>query len=99
MAGKYDPVAGRVKSALQKYVRRGEVEKAIAVTAALLERGDGVAVARRLPVIAAEDVGLRYVPVAAEALDRWQKHKDAEGLLSATALLARAPKLKEAYWL
>ncbi len=84
------------KSALQKYIRRGETAKAIAVANRLLELPGGrSALARRLPVIAAEDVGITYLPAAATDHGDWSD----EELLTVTGGLSRVPKSKEAYWL
>ena len=91
-----DERIGLLKSALQKYIRRGETDKAIAVGGRLLQLPGGrSALARRLPVIAAEDVGITYLPAAATDHGEW----DEASLLTVVARLSEAPKSKEAYWL
>lgn len=83
-----------LKSALQKSIRRGEVELAATVTARLLAMDGGrSALRRRLPVIAAEDVGAAWIPVA--TLDP----EDDAVIPRVVAAMARAPKDKAAYWL
>lgn len=85
-----------LKSALQKYIRRGETDKAVAVAGRLLELPGGrSALARRLPIIAAEDVGITYIAAAATDHGEWSD----EDLVSVAAGLSRVPKSKEAYWL
>jgi hypothetical protein len=85
-----------LKSALQKYIRRSETDKAITVARQLLKLPGGrSALARRLPVIAAEDVGISYIPAAATDHGEWGDDE----LVGVVAGLSRAPKCKEAYWL
>ena len=91
-----DERIGLLKSAVQKYIRRGETEKAARTASELLQRSGGrSALARRLPVIAAEDVGIIFVPAAATDHGAWAD----EQLLGVTAGLSRVVKSKDAYWL
>ena len=56
---------GAYKSALQKYIRRAETDKAVAAAAQLARLPGGTAMlGRRLPVVAAEDVGWALIPAA-----------------------------------
>lgn len=50
---------GHLKSAIQKFVRRGMSDEAVATAIVLSRRG--LPLFRRLPIIAAEDVGWEYV--------------------------------------
>lgn len=94
---------GAYKSATQKYIRRGEVDKAVAAGAALAGLPGGRAMlGRRLSVIAAEDVGWRFIPAAARAAKECEALPDDEALprlLAVAAGLAALPKSKEAFWL
>lgn len=86
-----------LKSALQKYIRRGNVDQAHAVAARLIALPGGrSALARRLPVIAAEDVGVHLLPASLVPGDG--PEADTE-LLRVTRGLSALPKSKEAYWL
>lgn len=86
-----------LKSALQKYIRRGEADNAYAVAHRLLTLPGGrSALARRLPVIAAEDVGVAYIPAASGS---GNEPSDDADLLRVTTGLSVLPKSKEAYWL
>lgn len=92
-----DPRLSPLKSAIQKYVRRGEITKAVSTAAEMLEVPGGQAsLERRLLVICAEDVGWEWVPALAAAISRGMKP---EQVLDAVASLASLPKQKEAYWL
>ena len=58
-----DPRYGAYKSAVQKYIRRSEIDKAVAAASQLAELPGGrSSLERRLTVIAAEDVGWRWIP-------------------------------------
>lgn len=62
----YDIYSNRhLKSALQKFVRRGMRREAAGVAIALAERG--MPLFKRLPMIAAEDVGWEFVAPVFEA--------------------------------
>ena len=98
-----DPRYGAYKSAVQKYIRRGEVAKAAAATERLgsLPIGLGM-LRRRLTVIAAEDVGWRYIPdvaARAEASEGMDDSAARDQLVALAAGLASLPKQKEAFWL
>ena len=98
-----DPRYGAYKSALQKYIRRGEIDKAVMAAGALAELPGGAAMlSRRLTVIAAEDVGWQLVPATAEAVHASAQNSPREAmkqLTSIAAALAGLPKSREAYWL
>lgn len=104
MAYWQDPRLGIYKSALQKAIRRGEVDRAVSAAAVLLEvPGGRSALIRRLSVIAAEDVGSEWIP-AVVALAKAQRRASDPGALDAAfvgaaAALASLPKDKVAYWL
>jgi hypothetical protein len=98
-----DPRIGTYKSAVQKYIRRGEIQSAVDSASGLLRLPGGTnALSRRLSVIAAEDVGPLWIP-AVVAITRARRPRDpdadAGALLAAVAGLASLPKSKEAYWL
>ena len=58
-----DPWLGAYKSAVQKRIRRGEVDNAVAAAGSLAGLPGGrTALARRQTVIAAEDVGIGWIP-------------------------------------
>jgi DNA repair protein RadC len=98
-----DPGLSIYKSALQKYIRRGEIEKAAAAAVSLGTRpGGAAALARRLPVIAAEDVGAPWLPAIGGVLNAVGRPVPPEAmgaLVSVAAALASVPKAKEPYWL
>lgn len=98
-----DPWIGAYKSAVQKYVRRGAVAKAAWAAERLLSRPGGrSALARRLPVITAEDVGGHWLPAVCAAMLATQTAtaEDAASLLiRVTTSLSALAKDKEAYWL
>lgn len=97
-----DPWLGAYKSALQKRTRRGEVDNAVAAAGSLAGLPGGrTALARRLTVIAAEDVGIGWIPAVGRgvALEASSGPEVLERLLAVTASLASLPKCKEAYWL
>jgi len=89
---------GTAKSALQKYIRRGEVEKAMYWANWLSMKGRGFILWRRLVTIAVEDVLDPVVLLAVEVLskiagrekyDTWDGRRAA---VAAAKLLAEAPK-------
>ena len=93
-----DERIGLLKSAVQKYIRRGEADAAYAAAARLLAMPNGrSALVRRLPVIAAEDVGITSIPASTFARDRIPA--DDEILDVVTGLSLITPKSKDAYWL
>lgn len=98
-----DPRYGAYKSAVQKYIRRSEIDKAVAAASQLAELPGGrSSLERRLTVIAAEDVGWRWIPAVGRAGDAVASVADdpaREQLLRITASLASLPKSREAYWL
>jgi hypothetical protein len=99
-----DPRLGTYKSAVQKYVRRGEIDAAVSAAEALVRvPGGRSALARRLPVIAAEDVGPRWLPAVVRVTRTARSAIDLdaldEQLRAITAGLASLPKNKSAYWL
>jgi len=64
-----NPEVGVAKSSLQKALRRGEAAKAAWAAERLLALPGGrSALARRLPVITAEDVGARWLPAVGRAI-------------------------------
>jgi RadC-like JAB domain len=64
-----NPWLGTYKSCLQKSIRRGEPAKAACGAERLLALPGGrTALARRLPVITAEDVGARWLPAVGQAI-------------------------------
>jgi RadC-like JAB domain len=64
-----NPWLGTYKSCLQKAIRRGEPAKAAWAAERLLALPGGrSALARRLPVITAEDVGARWLPAVGRAI-------------------------------
>lgn len=92
-----DERIGLLKSAVQKAIRRGETDLAYAAAERLLALPGGrSALARRLPVIAAEDVGWWWIPAA--SVDGEGPNAEAE-LLRTTTGLSSVPKQKEAYHL
>jgi hypothetical protein len=97
-----NPKRGAWKSAVQKHVRRGEVEAAAAAAQALvaLPGGRG-ALARRLPIITAEDVGVTWLPAVAAAVRGASRAEPAppERLIATAASLAAVSKSKESFWL
>lgn len=99
-----DPRVGTYKSALQKAIRRGEIDGAVSAVQVLLgQPGGRTAVARRLSVIAAEDVGARWIPavVRVTRTARSETNLDAldDELRAIAAGLASLPKDKTSYWL
>jgi hypothetical protein len=98
-----NPWLGAYKSAVQKYVRRGEVAKAAWAAEHLLALPGGrSALARRLPVVTSEDVGARWLPAVGRAVVAAQDAgpEQAASLLIATAAsLASLDKDKEAAWM
>jgi hypothetical protein len=97
-----DPRLGIYKSALQKAIRRGQVDTATSAAHALLTvHGGRTALTRRLPAITAEDVGARWLPSVVRASRQAAHEPGAPNgrLLSVTAALASLPKSREAYWL
>ena len=83
---------GHLKSAVQKFVRRGMAEEAAATAVALARRGQPLF--KRLPVIAAEDVGWEFVaPVFRACRELGETglfERTSEQVLPAVAKLARA---------
>ncbi len=98
-----NPLLGTYKSCLQKYVRRGEVAKAAWAAERLLSLPGGrSALARRLPVIVAEDTGARWLPAVGRAIVAAEGSTAEDGaslLIGAAASLSSLDKSKEAYWL
>lgn len=94
-------------SALQKMIRRGLEEDALVVAVGLFDNGYGMALARRLPMIAAEDVGLAAPDVVARVCMfcmTWltlkkeagvKKMPDSLPLLLAVMLMCRSEKNRE----
>lgn len=96
--GKSDPRLSVYKSVLQKLIRRGEVGEAVSVAAEMLEvPGGRDSLAKRLPVIAAEDVGWWTLPYVIEPMMAGQPSPVA--LLDIVAGLAASPKARTASWL
>jgi len=85
-----------LRSAVQKYIRRGQVQKAVDVAYTLLgDRGEMWWLSRRLPVICAEDVGWGYMPALLEVMD----DPSEADVIEMAARLAAAEKNKDAGWL
>lgn len=92
-------------SGLQKMVRRGEEEDALFLAIGLFDSGYGLGLARRLPIIASEDVGLASPEVVAQVctlcltwitLKKQSKNEpDSLPLIFAVMLMCRAPKNRE----
>jgi hypothetical protein len=92
-------------SGLQKSIRRGWEAEALVLALGLYDSGYGAALARRIPVVAAEDIGLAAPDVVAQACtlcSTWlairkdQKHQPADLLLlMAVMLLCRSAKNRE----
>lgn len=96
-----DPRMGTYKSALQKAIRRGETSNARSAAMWLggLPRGTR-ALAKRLSVIAAEDVGAVWLPaVVVITRETGDGTADLERLAALADSLSQLPKQKEAYWL
>lgn len=96
--GHYDVI-----SALQKSIRGSDTDAALHYLARLIEAGDLPIIARRLRVIAYEDIGLANPAVAARAvtaIEAAEKHGFPEAripLANATIELALSPKSNSAY--
>lgn len=93
------PDSGLYQSALQKYIRRGEVSDAVAVARALIDLGKADALSRRLTAVVPEDVGWSHLPDVRKSLADPALRDEPLRLLDLTAALASVPKDKEAYWL
>lgn len=99
-----DPRLGTYKSAVQKYIRRGEIDAAVGAADALLRLPGGrSSLSRRLSVIAAEDVGAKWIPAVVGVTRKVAKRTGPDDLdhelIEVTAGLASVPKSKAAYWL
>jgi hypothetical protein len=102
MSRREDPRLALYRSACQKLVRRGDVDGAAAVATAMLDiPGGRTALSRRLPVIAAEDVGARWLPAVVDSVRLASGlNSSPRVLVDTTAALAGVPlKSKAAYWL
>lgn len=93
--------ASELKSGLQKYIRRGEIEKAVRTADEMLRCGAEKPLLRRLPAIVAEDCGWRKLwTVKACSAVRWGERAilppDRKDLLRVVAKLAYGPKDKDA---
>jgi hypothetical protein len=96
---------GSAISGLQKMIRRGMEAEALVLALGMLDSGYGLALARRLPIIAAEDLGLASPEAVAQActlcitwiaLRKEQKHQpDGLPLAMAVMLLCRSAKNRE----
>jgi DNA repair proteins len=98
-----NPWLGIYKSCLQKGIRRGEPARAAWAAERLLSLPGGrSALARRLPVITAEDVGARWLPAVGRAIvaaEGSTAEKGASLLIGTAASLSALDKSKESYWL
>ncbi len=99
-----DPRIGMAKSSLQKTIRRGEIDQAVGAADALLRLPGGRSgLVRRLPVIAAEDVGGQWIPAVVAVTRTVRSAIDLDGLdqqlRAITAGLASLAKDKSGYWL
>lgn len=90
---------GHLKSALQKFVRRGMKQEAAAVAVALAQRG--MSLFKRLPVIVAEDIGWEFVTPVFEECRRLSddvgmfgrsKDLDLDAIAKLVRMLAALPK-------
>lgn len=96
-----------LKSALQKYMRRGEVEKATGAAAGMLASGvEGwVGLAKRIPMILVEDMGWEWMGRVYQVAKNWplgktgHKPEHERQMLEVVANLATVPHTKEAGWL
>lgn len=95
-----------VISCLQKMIRRGLEKEAMVITIGLMESSFGMSLAKRLIVIASEDIGLADPAAAAQIstlamayimLKKESKsgYVDSMPLCNATLLACRAPKSRE----
>ncbi len=95
-----------VISGLQKMVRRGLEREALVLALGLFDSGYGMALAKRLPIIAGEDVGLAAPDVVAQVCilsSTWiilkkesaKYQPDGLPLMMAVMLMCRAPKNRE----
>ena len=98
MTWRTDPRLGLFKSALQKGIRRSDLElTARAATELVRFPGGEGALSRRLLVITAEDVGSRWLPATDTTIQAAVGPTD---LINAAVGLASVPERnKEAYWL
>jgi hypothetical protein len=92
--------AGELKSAVQKYIRRGEIEKAVRAADEMVRIGGAAPLLKRIPSIVGEDCGWRKLWAVQLCYDlRWgDKPLTPEQhirLLAAVAILARGPKDKD----
>jgi hypothetical protein len=98
-----NPLLANYRSALQKHIRRAEINKAVAVAQAMLGMPGGrSALARRLPIVCVEDVGIDWIPDVGRtiaAVGQETASETTERLLGVTAALASLPKDKSAYHL
>lgn len=104
-----DPWLSPLKSQLQKLIRRGMIDDAV-VTARELEKRNVEALARRLTVIAAEDVDWRLMPdvckQCAPALvprgrvkTMMDPAEERMTMIEVAASMAGRPKEKDAFWM
>jgi hypothetical protein len=92
-------------SALQKMIRRGLEEDALFVAIGLFDSGFGLALSRRLPIVASEDIGLaspETVTHVCMLCSTWialrkesRNQPDSLPLIMAVMLMCRAPKNRE----
>ena len=95
-----------VNSGLQKMVRRGREREALVLALGLYDSGYGLALSRRLPIIATEDIGLAAPSTVAQVCQLCQtwmmlkkedpkRNPDALFLAMAVMLMCRSPKNRE----
>src|ERR1700682_77133 len=95
-----------VISGLQKMIRRGKEREALILCQELFDNGFHAAVARRLMIISAEDIGLANPAVVAQVYalcsgyllakkDSPSGRVEPLALIMSTMLLARSPKNRE----
>lgn len=90
---------GSMKSAVQKFVRRGMPEQACAVAAAMAAKGDARSLIRRLPAITVEDAGWQkawILPRCMEIAKGDEGDTPVEEILKILTFLATGPKDKDA---
>ena len=99
----YNRLNGDVKSALQKFCRRGLVNESIACCLEFLKGNNGKAALQRLLVISVEDKfpeGCSYIKWFNDKIKHWKKIENkSEVLINAAASIASCKSDRHAAWL